>query len=200
MKQGLLALIITATVATLMTGCLELSDPKSASNQAASTQTQLFAYYLVGDNKMGCYGNPDDTTLAGKVVTVTYTMAMEDANTLLICVAIPSTNGGTIPVSSLASKTINFYASNTASNPGAVMDLTAIRIPVADVTTTAFYVTGTSTPCPDGTATKLVGRLDLTDYLPLKYIQIYDECGTCAGTAVSPTEVQRQIDAGFVSK
>jgi hypothetical protein len=199
MKNLSLNLAITATLIFFIAGCLSLSDPKTASNSAASTQTQLFAYYMAGESSgtsVGCYGDPTDTDLAGLVYTVVYTMTMEDAYTLLVCVTVPTTNAGTVPISVIANKTVNFYGSNTAVNPGANMDLTAVRLPLAS-TTSAVYATGSTTPCPDGSTGKLVAEFDMTDFSPLVYIHAYDECGQAVGTAMSPFEAQRKIDAGF---
>jgi hypothetical protein len=195
MKHLILNLTITATLILFTAGCLSLGDPKSTSNSALSTQTQLFAYYMASEN-VGCYGDPNDPDLTGLVFTLVYTLTMSDPYTLLVCVTVPTTNAGTIPISVISNKTANFYGSNTVSNPGENMDLSAIRLPLAG-NTTAVYTTGTSTPCPDGTAGKLVAEFDMTDLTALKYIVVYDECGTEVGMAMSPAEQQRQIDAGF---
>lgn len=187
--------LVTASIIIIFSGCLSLNDPAGSSN--SGTQVQLFAYFISDQNKLGCYGNPDDTTLSGKVVPIVYTLVMEDSNTMLVCVSVPSSNGGTVPSTVLANKTISFYASNTPSQTaGEGMDLSAHELPVAD-NSAVFYIVGTGVTCPNMSASKLVGRLDVTQYLPLKYIKLYDECGTCVGTAMSPMEAQRQVDRGF---
>ncbi|MEI6093530.1 MAG: hypothetical protein WCQ47_07610 [bacterium] len=186
----------TVSIILFLSGCLGLNDPTTSGSNG--TQTKLFAYFISDNNKLGCYGNPDDTTLAGKVIPIVYNLVMQDSNTVLVCVVVPASNGGTVPSTVLANKTITFYASNTpAVTAGEGMDLSAHELPVADQST-AFYVTGrTGTTCPNGTTGTLVGRLDVTQYLPLKYIKLYDECGTCVGSSMTPMEEQRQIDQGF---
>ena len=184
--------VITASLIFVLAGCLNLSEN---TNTAAQTQTQLYGYFQLAGS-IGCYGDPADTTLAGKYITAVYTLSMADDNTLMICAAAQESSDTTISPSVLSNKTINFYATNTAPTAtGTYMDLTAIKIPTASTsTTTVFYVLGTTTPCPDGSSSKVVGYLDMTNFKSYKYIEAYDSCaGQLVGSAVSPLEAQRQI-------
>ena len=192
MSNKTLNVIISASLVIIFAGCLNLSQ---TSNNTAPTQTQLYGYFQLSGS-IGCYGDPADTTLAGKYITAVYTLSMADDVTLMICVAAQESADTTISPSVLANKTINFYATNTAPTAtGTYMDLSAIKIPTATTSTTnVFYVLGTSTPCPDGSTSKLVGYLDMTNFKTYKYIEAYDSCaGQLVGSAVSPEEAQRQI-------
>jgi len=192
MSHKTLNIAISASLTVILASCLNLSE---TSNNTAPTQTQLYGYFQLAGS-IGCYGNPADTALAGKYITAAYTLSMADDVTMMICVAPRESADTTIDPSVLSNKTINFYATNTAATgAGTYMDLTAIKIPTASTSTNSvFYVLGTTTPCPDGSSSKVVGYLDMTNFKAYKYIEAYDSCaGQLVGSAISPVEAQRQI-------